>query len=248
MNTFNAGGSSKPSGMLRSQVTRDLGTLIEPAPTAWTLRNWMKHRRREIPRQFAVNLIGRIAGVVHIESSLQGAVYRRPVLDLVRAKQLRMLLEANVDVRELVRYFGGHVTDYGVLSTRQVTDAGVAFLVDAFQNLTEVENFKFHGYGTGVGAEAAGNTALGTELTTQYVSDNVRPTGSQTEGASANIYRSVGTLSPDSGGTIAITEHGLFSASAAGTLWDRSVFSAINLVAGADSLQTTYDATFPSGG
>lgn len=136
----------------------------------------------------------------------------------------------------------------GLVSTRVVVDAGVQFLFDAFQNLTEAENFKFHGFGTGGTAEGSTQTALVTELTTQYAVDNTRPTGSQTEGGTANVYRSVATLSPDSGGTIAITEHGLFSAASAGTLWDRSLFSAVNIVAGSDSLQATYDATFPSNG
>jgi hypothetical protein len=46
-----------------------------------------------------------------------------------------------------------------------------------------------------------------------------------------------------------VTEHGLFSASSAGTLWDRSKFSAINLVgANGDGLQTTYDMTASAGG
>lgn len=142
----------------------------------------------------------------------------------------------------------GTVIDFGVASMRVVTTAGVNYLVDALQNSVEPENFKYHGYGTGTTAEAAGDTALVTELTTEYATDSTRPTGSQTEGASANIYRSVATLSPDSGGTIAVTEHGLFSASSSGTLLDRSKFSAINLVAGSDSLQTTYDLTLSSGG
>ena len=73
-------------------------------------------------------------------------------------------------------------------------------------------------------------------------------TGTQAEGASANVYRTTATLSPDSGGTLAITEHGLFSASSAGTLWDKTLFSAINLVSGSDSLQTQYDLTCTAGG
>lgn len=139
--------------------------------------------------------------------------------------------------------------DYGLASLRVVTDAGVAYIVDAFQNTTELENLKYHGYGTGTNAEAAGNTALQTELTTQYATDNTRPTGTTTEGATANIYRTVATLSPDAGGTIAITEHGVFSqaANSGGTLLDRSVFSAVNVVAGSDSLQSTYDLTLSSG-
>jgi hypothetical protein len=144
----------------------------------------------------------------------------------------------------------GRVLDLGLISTRVVTDAGVQFLVDALQNLTEPENLKFHGFGTGGTAEAASQTALVTELTTEYATDNTRPTGSLTEGASANIFRTVATLSPDGAGTLAITEHGIFSqaATGGGTMLDRSLFSAINLTRGSDSLQTTYDLTIPSGG
>jgi hypothetical protein len=141
----------------------------------------------------------------------------------------------------------GSIVPYGIASMRVVTTAGVNFVVDAFQNTTEVETMKYHGFGTGNTAENVADTALITELTTQYATDNVRPTGTTTEGGSANIYRSVATLSPDTGGTIAIVEHGIFSATSAGTLLDRSVFSAVNLVAGSDSLTATYDLTFSAG-
>src|SRR6185369_15120855 len=43
----------------------------------------------------------------------------------------------------------GRELDLGLISTRVVTDAGVQFIVDAFQNLKELENMKFHAYGTG---------------------------------------------------------------------------------------------------
>jgi hypothetical protein len=142
----------------------------------------------------------------------------------------------------------GEVIPYGLASLRVVTTAGVGYIVDAFQNLVEPENMKFHGYGTGSVAEAAGDTALDTELTTQYNPDSTRPTGTTTEGASANIYRTVATLTPDSGGSIVLREHGIFSATSAGVLLDRSVFAAITLDATlGDSLQTTYELTFPSG-
>jgi hypothetical protein len=144
----------------------------------------------------------------------------------------------------------GRVLDLGLISTRVVTDAGVQYLVDCLQNLQEPENMKFHGYGTGGTAEAASQTALVTELTTEYATDNVRPTGSLTEGASANIFRTVATLSPDGAGTLAITEHAILSqaATGGGVMLDRSLFSVINLTRGSDSLQTTYDLTVPSGG
>lgn len=144
-----------------------------------------------------------------------------------------------------VKRKSGQVLDFGVVSCRVVTTVGVGFIVDAFQNSVELETMKFHGFGTGGTAEAVGDTALVTELTTQYAVNSTRPTGSTTEGGGANIYRTVGTLSPDA--TVAITEHGIFSADTAGVLLDRSLFSVINLVSG-DSLQITWDGTFAAGG
>jgi len=149
-----------------------------------------------------------------------------------------------------VLHADGTRTPLGLASMRVVTDTGVGYIVDAFQNLVEAENMKFHGFGTGTTAEAASQTALITEETTQYVTDNTRPTGSQTENGS-NVYRTVGTYSPDSGTSPRpITEHGIFSqaATGGGVMLDRSVFSAVNLVTSADSLQATYDLTFTSGG
>lgn len=140
----------------------------------------------------------------------------------------------------------GEVYPLGLAGLRVVTTAGVGYIVDAHQNSVELENMRYHGYGTGTTAEASGDTALVTELTTQYASDSTRPTGSLTENA-ANIFETVATLSPDSGGTLAITEHGIFSATSAGVLLDRTVFSAVNLVASSDSLQTTYRLTYTAG-
>ena len=139
----------------------------------------------------------------------------------------------------------GDVDDYGLASLRVVTTAGVGYIVDAFQNLTELENLKYHGVGTGTTAEAVGDTALVTESTTALNPDSTRATGSTTE-AAANIYRTVGTVTFDA--SAAITEHGIFSqaATGGGTLLDRSVFSAINVASG-DSIQTTYDLTITAG-
>lgn len=143
----------------------------------------------------------------------------------------------------------GSIFHYGLASMRVVTNAGVGFITDSFQNLVEMEDMKFHAFGTGTNAEAVGDTSLQTELTTEYAADNTRPTGTTTEGPSANIYRTVATLSPDSGGTLAITEHGVLdqASNAGGVLFDRSVFAVQNIVAGADSLQATYDLTMPAG-
>lgn len=141
----------------------------------------------------------------------------------------------------------GDIEHMGLLSTKVITDAGVAFLVDDWDNNgADISTMNFHGCGTGATAEAVGDTALGTESTTILNPDSTRATGTRSQPA-ANQYRSVGTLTFDGSG--AITEHGLLSqaATGGGTLWDRSVFSAIN-VANGDSIQFTYTCTVSSGG
>ena len=136
---------------------------------------------------------------------------------------------------------------YGLASLRVVTDAGVNYIVDAFQNNEELENMKYHGIGIDNTSEVVGDTALQSELTTQYNPDSTRATGSTETGATLNIYRTIGTNAVDAG--VSIVEHGIFDQSGigGGTLLDRSVFATITLASG-DSLQTTYDLTFSSGG
>ena len=132
----------------------------------------------------------------------------------------------------------GVATELGLVSTKVVTDAGVAYLNGAFQGTGNLaSNFKYHASGTGSTAESAGQTALVTEVAS-------RATGSQTNNG-ANIYRTVGTVSYSA--SFAIVEHGIFSASSVGTMLDRSLFSAINVISG-DSIAFTYDLTLPSGG
>lgn len=136
--------------------------------------------------------------------------------------------------------------DHGLVSLRVVTDTGVAYIVDAFQNLTELENMKYHGIGTGVTAEAASQSALVTELTTELNPNSTRATGTTTESA-ANVYQTVGVNTVDA--AVALREHGVFSQAAVpgGVMIDRSLFAAVNLESG-DSIQTDYRLTFASGG
>jgi hypothetical protein len=137
--------------------------------------------------------------------------------------------------------------DLGLASCRVVTTAGVNYVIDAFQNLVELENMKYHGVGTGAAAEAVGNTALTTELTTQYSVASTRPTGTTGEQAgNANVYETVATITVSS--PVALTEHGIFSqaAVAGGTMLDRTTFAAVNL-ASSESLQATYQFTMVAG-
>jgi len=137
------------------------------------------------------------------------------------------------------------VEDYGLVGKKLITDNGVAYLVDAWQNSVELENQKYHGLGTGSTAENQTDSGLGTELTTEYTG-NVRATGTTTEDA-ANVFVTVATNTLDGTPGAALREHGIFSASSAGVLWDRTVFSAITLSSG-DGLQSTYNMTASAGG
>lgn len=134
----------------------------------------------------------------------------------------------------------GSAVDYGLVSTKLVTTAFVNFMVDQLQTETsEWGDFKYHDSGVGITAAAI------TDVDIQTTDGESRATGTQIEGASANIYKSVGTISYTT--TKAITEHGLFSTAASTTLMDRHVFSAINVVNG-DSIQFTYELTASAGG
>jgi len=133
----------------------------------------------------------------------------------------------------------GTLTDYGILGYRSVTTAFAEFMVDQLIAETSVwGDFKFHDSGIGVTAENVTDTDIET------TDAESRVAGTQVEPTSV-IYESVGTIAYTT--TKAITEHGLFSIVTGGTLMDRTVFSAINVVNG-DSIQFTYDLTVTAGG
>lgn len=159
----------------------------------------------------------------------------------MRGWKQELIFLAGVGIRSelsAVHFTGQGVVDLGVLSRRLITNNGVKFITDAFMNTVEAETMNFHDCGTGTTAEAVTDTAL----VTPY--GGSRATGTQSE-PSNGLYRSVGTISFTS--TLAITEHGIFSAVSSGVLMDRSVFTAINVVNG-DSIQFTYTITFTAGG
>lgn len=136
----------------------------------------------------------------------------------------------------------GTEQDLGLLSVRVVTDAGVSRMAtDWLDSSTDISNWNFHDSGTGSTAENVTDTNLVTPAgpTTRATGTKSKPTAPQ--------IRSVGTIAYTS--TFAIVEHGLFDNATRGTdnLWDRSVFSAINVVSG-DSIQFTYTLTITSGG
>lgn len=128
--------------------------------------------------------------------------------------------------------------DLGIVSVNVVTNAGVNYIIDAMQGSATITNLKFHASGTDSTSENASDTALGAEVAT-------RATGTTVEGASANIYRSVGTIAYAA--SFSLREHGLLSASSGGTLFDRSVF-ALQSVDSSTSIEYTYEWTLNAGG
>lgn len=165
--------------------------------------------------------------------------------------QLRLTVKRGLGLfhRGLIPYEAVVVEDLGVVSRKVVTNGGAGFIVDAFQNLVELESMKYHGLGEDDTAENVTDAALGDELTTEYPVDNVRATGTTTE-ASQFVYQTVGTNTLDSG-TPAIVEHGVFdnASNALGVLLDRSVFAPVNLDgSNGDGLTSDYRFTITPGG
>jgi hypothetical protein len=216
-----------------SPANRQVAELLRRWDPRSVLGQTVRQAMPYLPHDLALELFDKISSAGILESQLRLRVYRN----------LGLIEKGLLDPRAL------KIEDHGLVSARVVTTAGVGFIVDAFQNSTEIENMKFHGIGTGTTAEAVGDTALVTELTTQYNPDNTRATGTTTE-AAANIYQTVATNTLDSG-TPAVTEHGVLSqaATGGGVLLDRSVFSAINLNGtNGDGLQSDYRLTLTAGG
>ena len=92
-------------------------------------------------------------------------------------------------------------------------------------------------YGTGAGTTAATDTTLFTETGTRVSGTSSQVTTSVTN----DTYQVVGTQT--AGGTLAITNAGLFDASTSGNLFVKGDFSTINLNSG-DSIQFTFKTQF----
>jgi hypothetical protein len=92
-------------------------------------------------------------------------------------------------------------------------------------------------YGTGTGTTAAADTTLFTETGTRQTGTSSQVTTSVTN----DTYQVVGTQT--AGGTLAITNAGLFDAVTVGNLFVKGDFSTINLSSG-DSIQFTFKTQF----
>lgn len=118
-----------------------------------------------------------------------------------------------------------------------VVSAGAAGVASRINGAGAEAAFTFIAIGTGVIAPAAGDTALGAEITTgggaRAAATASRVTTDVTNDTAQLVLTYNFTLS------FAVTESGVLNAAAAGTLLARQTFSAIN-VANGDSLQVTW--------
>lgn len=158
---------------------------------------------------------------------------------LIDTRDLYMgrLAVGRAELSMVVYRANGKVENLGVVCKKKVTGA---FVTDIVSNMvtdtTAFGDYKYHDCGTGSTAEANTQTALVTPF------GGARVAGTQVAGgtATAPTYTSVATISFTS--TLSIVEHAVFNASTSGTMLDRSLFTAVNVVNG-DSIQFTYVLT-----
>ena len=92
-------------------------------------------------------------------------------------------------------------------------------------------------WGTGAGTTALTDTTLFTETGTRVAGTSTQ----QTTTTTSDTYQVIGTQT--AGGTLAITNAGLFDASTVGNLFVKGDFTTINLSSG-DSIQFTFKTQF----
>lgn len=171
---------------------------------------------------------------------IQGAIANEVVAPIANAFGVATMTS---ELSAIKTHADGHREDYGVVCRRLVTDTFVWFVVDQLQTESSVfGDFKWHEAGTGTTNPAVTDTGIET------TAPNSAPVaGSQTEGATGNIYKSVGTCSFT--GADAVTEHVLSNVetTAQGSMMDRHEFAVITTASG-DSIEFTYQLTLSSGG
>ena len=131
----------------------------------------------------------------------------------------------------------GWMENVGLVSHGKVTVEFRDFSIDNLvSDTTEFGDFKFHRPGTSAQAESNTDTGLITDA-------GLEATGTQLEGATADIYKSVATVTADTSETW--QEHSIASQTGAGggQLMDRSLISPTVSVVNLDTVEFTYQIT-----
>lgn len=134
---------------------------------------------------------------------------------------------------------GQLIKDLGLVGVRKVTLEFAELLADAMCSsgaAALLDDFTAHAQGQGSTAEASGDQALVDQ-------EDGRNIGSQTHGASSNIYKSIATITATSAYTV--IEHGIFNQSSVtgDYLLDRTKLGTEFTVATDDEVEWTYELT-----
>lgn len=199
--------------------SRTGGSAVRNAPLSWRVRNFL--RPAHLHGLFAI-LIAWLAS---------------------KATRLPYLVG---EWRVLVRRADGTIEDYGVVCRKLITDAGLVKFADAFHDASfDLSTFKYGGVGSGSTAPAAGDTALGSEYTTQLAVDNTRATATSSKPTATSVLKHF-TQTFDA--SVSVAEFGVFSqaATGGGTLLDRGTMTALSLGSG-DGFTGKLTVTFARG-
>lgn len=137
---------------------------------------------------------------------------------------------------------GKMIQDLGLVGVKEVTTEFVEHLVDGMMDSSvAIDKFNKHAMGDGSTAETDTQSALVNQ-------QDGRNVGSQTHGATSNIYKSVATIT--AGAAYTAIEHGIFDSTgaAADVLLDRTVIGSPPVVATDDEVEWTYQLTINAGG
>ena len=132
--------------------------------------------------------------------------------------------------------------DLGLVGVKEVTTEYVKHLVDAMTDSgVSVDVFNKHAMGDGSTAETDSQTGLINQ-------QDGRNAGTQTHGATSNIYRTVATIT--AGSAYTAIEHAVFDStgSASDVMLDRTLVASPPTLATDDEVEWTYELTVNAGG
>jgi hypothetical protein len=155
-------------------------------------------------------------------------------IEMARRLKIPVMMGAHFAIVERKRGRGLEIL--GLTSLHKVSQAFTVEVVDCLQDSegNPIDVYNFHNFGTDATAEANTQNDLILELAATEWVEAARPAGTQTEGASTNIYRSedAGPLTVDTAqGPIAIEEVAVFLSATFGVVGviDRGVTGTITL-------------------
>lgn len=175
--------------------------------------------------RLARKVVNPIAQVTDVSGAVKASYVKRGLLNYIAAYGVQIPL------------ITGYHT-YSMRGANLVTTAGKAGVAGRIGGSGSPAAFTYIAIGTGTNAAAAGDTALQTEIASGGGSRAAATVSLTTTDTTNDTARAVLTFTFSS--SFAVTEAGLLNAASTGTLLNRQVFSAVNVVSG-DSLQVTID-------